>query len=197
MDKLLFFSNNKNKLKEVKNIFQNSSIKIFSQADFKINYEPKEFGSSFAENAKIKSAYGYKILGLPCFADDSGICIEALNWSPGIFSKKFISKFKNNSECFDYIIDKVKESGKRKAYFKTSICLTIKHNYHISFEGIINGLISNNARGGNGFGYDPIFFYPELGKTFGEIDPILKHSISHRYLAFNKLKNKIQKVVDA
>ena len=189
MDKLLFFSNNKNKLKEVKNIFQNSSIKIFSQADFKINYEPKEFGSSFAENAKIKSAYGYKILGLPCFADDSGICIEALNWSPGIFSKKFISKFKNNSECFDYIIDKVKESGKRKAYFKTSICLTIKHNYHISFEGIINGLISNNARGGNGFGYDPIFIPDGIPKTLSEISRRKKNAISHRSIAIKKLLN--------
>ena len=114
MKKLLFYSNNNNKISEITNLFKNISIKILSPKDFNLNFEPNEIGNSFAQNAKIKSEFGNKKVNIPCFADDSGICIEALNWKPGIYSKDFINSFKNNHECFRYVIGKVKKTNTSK-----------------------------------------------------------------------------------
>ena len=189
MKKLLFYSNNKNKVSEITNLFKNISIKILSPKDFDLNFEPNEIGNSFAQNAKIKSEFGNKKVNIPCFADDSGICIEALNWKPDIYSKDFINSFKNNHDCFSYVIDKVKKSKRYKAYFKTSICLTTQKNYHIVFEGKVNGTISLNSTGKNGFGYDPIFIPDGYTKTFSEIETKEKNRISHRSIAINKLIN--------
>ena len=164
-------------------------LEIFSPKDFDINYEPKENGSSFAENAKIKSFFGFNNFNIPCFSDDSGICIEALNWGPGIFSKKFIESFKNYGECFKYIFDKVNKTKKHGAYFKTSICLTLKNDYHIVFEGKISGTISKVIKGNNGFGYDPVFIPNGASKTFGEMSTKNKNKFSHRSIATNKFIN--------
>ena len=189
MKEILFFSNNISKIKEIKNLFKDISINVLSVRDFDLNFEPKETGSSFAENSKIKSLYGFNKTTLPCFADDSGICIEALNWKPGINSRKFIEGFSNPNECFKYILKKVELSKKNKAYFKTSICLTLKKNYHIIFEGKIDGLISNRVLGKKGFGYDPIFIANNQTKTFGEMNKKKKNELSHRSVAIKKLIN--------
>ena len=189
MNKLLFFSGNQGKIKEINKLFSNLSISVYSPKNFNFSSLPKESGSSFAENAKIKSLFGYINLGIPCFADDSGISIEALGWKPNIFSNRFIKKFKNDEECLKYICKEVKSSGKTSAYFKTSICLTLKKNYHIVFEGKIEGKISKELRGMNGFGYDPIFIPDGYFKTFSEIKRNEKNKISHRSIAVNKLIN--------
>ncbi len=189
MYKILFYSNNLNKLNEIKNFFDSLKFKIYSPIDFNISYEPKEFGKSFAENAKIKSSYGFHKLNMPCFADDSGFCVEALNWKPGILSKDFINSFSKSDQCFKHIIKKVEISKKTRAYFKTSICLTLKDNYHIIFEGKVDGTISKIARGINGFGYDPIFIPHGYSKTFGEMNHKQKNKLSHRSIAIQKLIN--------
>tara|TARA_B100000989_G_scaffold114632_1_gene84244 strand:- start:818 stop:1414 length:597 start_codon:yes stop_codon:yes gene_type:complete len=186
---ILFFSSNFNKLKEVKSFFDNSRIKILSPLNFNIEIEPKEDGKTFSENAKKKSLFGYKKTNLPCFADDSGICIEALQWRPNIHSKRFIQKFKNKTECFEHIIQKVKKSQKNKAYFQTSICYTTKENYHIVFTGKIDGIISTNILGNKGFGYDPIFIPNGLKKTFGQLKLNEKNEFSHRSIAVRKFVN--------
>ena len=186
MKEILFFSNNVNKLQEVQNFFNTSKIKILSPLNFNIEIEPKENGKTFSENAKIKSLFGYQKTNIPCFADDSGICIEALQWRPGIHSKRFIEKFKNKTECFKDIIQKVKKSGKNKAYFQTSICYTTKENYHIVFTGKIDGIISTNILGNKGFGYDPIFIPNGLKKTFGQLKINEKNEFSHRSIAVRK-----------
>ncbi len=189
MKKILFFSNNKNKVEEIKNLFKGLAIKVLSVSDFDIYVEPKENGLSFAENAKIKSYFGYKKFRLPCFSDDSGIFIEALDWKPNVFSKRFINSFKNRNDCFNYIFTKVKKSKKNRAMFKTSICLTLSENHHVVFEGSINGIISEKIRGKNGFGYDPIFIPIGFSKTFAEMDQEEKNTFSHRSIALIKLIN--------
>jgi len=189
LKEILFFSNNVNKLQEVQNFFDTSKIKILSPLKFNIEIEPKENGKTFSENAKIKSLFGYKKTNLPCFSDDSGICIEALQWKPGIHSKRFIGKFKNRTECFEYIIQKVKKSGKNKAYFQTSICYTTKESYHIVFTGKIDGFISTNILGSKGFGYDPIFIPNGIKKTFGQLKMDEKNEFSHRSIAVRKFLN--------
>ena len=187
MKKILFFSNNASKIKEITNLFKNTKINVFSPKEFNLEIEPDESGNSFADNAKIKSSFGYEKIKLPCFADDSGICVEALNWKPGIFSRGFLESFGNNKDCFKFIIKKVLESGKNKAYFQTSICLTLKKNYHIVFEGRINGKISNKILGKKGFGFDPIFIPDKQNKTFGQMKGHEKNLLSHRSIAINKL----------
>ena len=110
-----------------------------------------ESGLSFAENAKIKSSFGLKNFNMPCFADDSGICVEAIKNKPGIKSKRFLEKFSTNKHAFDHIIYNVIKTKNNKAFFKTAICLSIKNNHHIVFEGKINGRISIKPKGKNGF----------------------------------------------
>jgi len=189
LKEILFFSNNKDKVREINKLFKTVEIKVYYPKDFGVSYEPKELGESFAENAKIKSFFGYKKINLPCFADDSGICIEALDWKPGILSKKFINGFKNKNECFNYIINKVEKTGKKRAYFQTSICYTIKDNYHIVFEGRVYGKISDKFIGNMGFGFDPIFIPNGYIKTFAELEVKEKNTLSHRSVAVNKLIN--------
>jgi len=186
---LLFFSNNKNKIFEIKKIFYKFNLKILSLSDVAIREEPKENGQTFEENAKIKSDYGFKKTGIPCFADDSGICIEALNWKPGVRSKRFLNSFKNNKTCFKSIIKSSKKKCKLNAYFKTSISLSINNNQNIVFNGKINGIISKDVKGFFGFGYDPIFIPINYKKTLAELSTKEKNEISHRSIAVTKLIN--------
>ena len=189
MKQLLFFSNNKNKIIEIKKIFKKHNLRILSLNDLNINDEPRESGQTFEENAKIKSDYGFKKTGIPCFADDSGICIESLNWKPGVLSKRFLNSFKNNEYCFKNVIKSIKSSGKQNAYFKTSISLTIKKNQNILFNGKIKGKISDQIKGDFGFGYDPIFIPKFYKKTLAQMSTKEKNKISHRSIAVKKLIN--------
>ena len=189
MRKLLFFSNNKNKTIEIKKIFKKFKLEILSLSDLDISDEPKESGQTFEENAKIKSDYGFNKTGFPCFADDSGICIESLNWKPGVLSKRFLNNFKSNQACFESIIESTKKNNKQNAYFNTSISLTIKNNQNIIFNGKIDGEISEQAKGRFGFGYDPIFIPKNYNKTLAELSTKEKNQISHRSIAVTKLIN--------
>ena len=189
MRQLLFFSNNRNKTIEIKKIFKKFNLEILSLSDLGVNDEPKENGQTFEENAKIKSDFGFNKTGFPCFSDDSGICIESLNWKPGVFSKRFLNKFKSNEACFERIIKNTKKNSKHNAYFKTSISLTIKKNQNVIFNGKIDGKISEQAKGKFGFGYDPIFIPQYYNKTLAELSTVEKNEISHRSIAVTKLIN--------
>ena len=189
MRQLLFFSNNKNKIIEIKKIFNKFNLELLSLDDLNITEEPEESGQTFEENAKIKSDYGFYKTGIPCFADDSGICIESLSWKPGVLSKRFLDSFKSNEHCFRSIIKRIKSSGKKNAYFKTSISLTTKRDQNIVFNGKIEGKISNQIKGGFGFGYDPIFIPKFYKKTLAEMSTKEKNGISHRSIAVTKLIN--------
>ena len=187
--KILFFSNNFYKVKEIKNLFKKHSIDIISLRELSVEKEPLESGINFIENAKIKSEFGNNITCLPCFADDSGICIEALNFKPGVYSKRYIESFNTRNDCFKYIINKIRETNLNRAYFKTSICLTTENKHNLIFEGSIEGNITNIPSKDNGFGYDPIFKPAGFMKTFAEMTLPEKNKISHRSIAINKLIN--------
>ena len=189
MRRLLFFSNNKHKTIEIKKIFKKFNLEILSLSDLNISDEPKENGQTFEENAKIKSDYGFNKTGFPCFADDSGICIESLNWKPGVLSKSFLNNFKSDQACFKSIIRSTKKNNKQNAYFNTSISLTVKNNQNIIFNGKIDGKISERAKGKFGFGYDPIFIPNNYNKTFAELTIKEKNEVSHRSIAITKLIN--------
>ncbi len=189
MKDILFFSHNQKKIIEVKQIFKNSNTKVCDLNSFKKIKEPKETGDTFASNAKIKSKYGQHIFNMPCFADDSGFCVEALKNNPGVKSKRFLEKFSNSKKAFEYIISNVVKKQNNRAFFITAISLTLKKNHHIIFLGKINGTVSLKPKGANGFGYDPIFIPENNIKTFAEMKLDEKNIISHRKIAINKLKS--------
>ena len=189
MKDILFFSHNQKKIIEIKQIFKDSKIKIYDLNSFKKIKEPKETGATFSSNAKIKSKYGQQLFDMPCFADDSGFCVEALKNNPGVKSKRFLEKFSNNKKAFEYIISNVVKKRNNKAFFVTAISLTLKENHHITFLGKINGTVSLKPKGTNGFGYDPIFIPTNYSRTFAEMNLEEKNSISHRKIAITKLKS--------
>jgi non-canonical purine NTP pyrophosphatase, rdgB/HAM1 family len=189
LNNLLFFSLNKKKITEVEKIFNNKKIKIHNLISYNKIKEPNENGLSFAENAKIKSSFGLNKFNIPCFADDSGLCVEAIKNKPGIKSRRFLEKFKSNYHAFEYIISNVIKAKNDKAFFKTAICLSIKKNYHIVFEGRIMGRISLKPKGVGGFGYDPIFIPEGYKKTFAEMKLKEKNKISHRKIALTKMES--------
>ena len=189
MKSLLFFSHNQKKIAEVKQIFNNSFLKINSLKELKKIKEPRENGKTFAENAKIKSLFGFKIFNTPCFADDSGICVNALRNKPGIYSKRFLRSFKTKNEAFKYIISATVKKNDNRAFFNTTICLSLNINQHILFIGKISGTISDKPKGSNGFGYDPIFIPSGFSKTFAEMSNQKKNLLSHRMIAIKKMES--------
>ena len=189
MKDILFFSHNQKKIVEINQIFKSNKLNILNLNSFKKIKEPKEIGNSFSSNAKIKSKYGQKLFKIPCFADDSGFCVEALKNKPGIKSKRFLQKFASKREVFEYIISKVIKNKNNRAFFVTAISLTLKTNHHIIFLGKIKGSVSLKPKGRNGFGYDPIFIPEKHFKTFGEMTQEEKNKISHRKIAITKLKS--------
>ena len=187
MKEILFFSNNTNKVVEVTQLFSLSAFKILSLKNFKNINSPVESGTTFEENANIKSIYGLKKFNLMCFADDSGICIDSLEGKPGVNSKDYLEKNNNQNTCLKKIINESKNQNVFSAFFQTTISLSINKNQQILFTGKINGSISKEIRGSSGFGYDPIFIPNDHNKTFAEMRSEEKNKISHRAIAMKKL----------
>ena len=188
MKEIIFFSNNKNKFVEIAQLFRDIPIKILSLNNFDKIKTPNENGITFKENAKIKSNFGLQIFKKPCFADDSGICIEAMNNNPGINSKKFLEQNSGALGTFNLIFSLVNKTKKNKAFFQTSICLSLKAKKHVFFNGIVKGTITQSIKGSGGFGYDPIFVPLGYKKTFAEMTVEEKNLVSHRSIAIIKLK---------
>ncbi|MDC0037724.1 RdgB/HAM1 family non-canonical purine NTP pyrophosphatase [Alphaproteobacteria bacterium] len=187
MKEIIFFSNNKNKIQEISNLFIKFNYKLLSLNDFKNTASPIENGKTFKDNAKIKSIYGYKKFNRLCFADDSGICIDALNGAPGINSKQYLETESKKNIVLNKIISLAKNKDKYKAFFQTSICLTLNINKQIFFTGRVCGKISLKIKGNHGFGYDPIFIPNGTNLTFSEMSLYQKNLLSHRAIAIKKL----------
>ena len=189
MKEIVFFSHNIHKIKEVKSILKSKKIKILTLTDFPKIISPKENGHTFNENAVIKSNFGYDKFCLPCFSDDSGICISALNNQPGIYSKRFQKENGGYKKTFKIIINKAQKKNNFKAFFQTSIALTTNKKNTKCFEGIVSGKISEKPVGSYGFHYDPIFIPNGTNKTYAQMSVAVKNTFSHRARALIKLKN--------
>lgn len=188
--KLLIASGNKGKIKEISHLLEPFNVEVISAANFNLD-EPEENGTTFIENAEIKSRYYSKHTGLPSLADDSGLCVDALNGAPGIYSARWAGEKKDFSIAMKRIENEMGDSTNKNARFVCALSLYLPKTDTVeNFEGTVEGKISFPARGENGFGYDPIFIADGMTQTFAQIDPIEKHSISHRADAFNKLINK-------
>ena len=151
----------------------------------------KETGNSFLENAVIKAKAYYKAFSSPVLAEDSGLVIPKLNGEPGIYSARYISPTISQDERNRKLIEKIKSKGlnEPEAYFTTVMVLMFSHNKYIVSEGKVWGKIIEIPRGNNGFGYDPIFYIPDLKKTMAELETEEKNRISHRGQALKNLKS--------
>lgn len=186
INKLVIATANKHKLIEIQNIFKDSAKEILPMpSDIG---EIIEDGNSFIENSLIKAKAVYNHTKLPSLADDSGICINALNGEPGIYSARYGGENLGYKEKMQMILDKLKNKNDRTAYFITSAVCVLDDNYYIALEGIVNGVIVESPKGFDGFGYDPIFKPNGYDITYAEMTLEQKNSMSHRAIAMNKMK---------
>ena len=186
MEKLFVATSNSHKLEEIREILKLYGIEreLVCPASFDDHDEPVEDGKSFKDNALIKARYWFNKYHLPTIADDSGLTIHFFNEFPGIYSARFMqnySYFEKNS----WILKGMKNESDREAKFHCVIAY-INENTEECFEGILQGEIADSIKGEHGFGYDPIFFLPELNKTTSELSPEEKNRLSHRSLALRK-----------
>ena len=183
--KLVFASNNKNKIKEIQLLVPNS-IQILSLDEIGCTEEIPETADTIEGNAILKANYVTEKYGYDCFADDSGLEVDALNGEPGVFSARYAGEPKNDDNNMNKLLSNLKDKTNRKANFKTVICLNYDGKQHL-FTGIINGKIIDEKIGNNGFGYDPIFVANDYTKTFAELSIEEKSNISHRGIAVKQL----------
>jgi XTP/dITP diphosphohydrolase len=181
---LVFATNNLHKLEEVQSKVDNL-FKIVSLNDIGCNDDIAETGLTLEENASIKSAFIHQKFSVDCFADDTGLEIEALNNEPGVFSARYSGE-RDFVKNMNLVLSNLEGNPNRKARFRTVICL-ILNNQEYLFEGIVNGNIRTQATGNAGFGYDPIFEPEGYAITFAEMDLAEKNKISHRGIAVEKL----------
>ena len=190
--KLLIGTNNKGKLKEIKDLLP-KNIKIYSASDFKLK-SPIENGRTFKENSLIKSRYFSKKTDLICLADDSGLEIDLLNKKPGIYSARWGGKDLDFKKAIKRVYRELKKKDKEwfKKRIKARFICAISISYHnkkiVCVTGKVEGKISVRPRGVNGFGYDPIFIPNKKKLTFGEMFPKKKYKIDHRFKALKKIK---------
>ena len=192
ISKLLIGTNNKGKYKEIKDLLP-KYIKTYSTSEFKLK-SPKEDGLTFEENSIIKSKYFSKKTRLTCLADDSGLEIDLLDKSPGIYSARWGGKKGDFKKAINRVYKELSKKDKNWKYKKIkarficvlSVCYLDKKI--ASVRGKVEGHISSKPKGKNGFGYDPIFIPKNRRKTFGEMSSLQKYKIDHRFVAFKRIK---------
>ena len=192
---LVIATRNKGKSAEIKGVLKDFPILVKDLNDFGPIPEPVEDGATFEENAYKKAAFTAKILGLPTLADDSGLEVQALAGAPGVHSARYAGLGATDQENNAKLLGAMSVEADRKARFCCVLSLAVPSGAALTYEGFCEGVILDLARGQNGFGYDPLFLYPPMGKTFAEMSMEEKLSVSHRGLALRELKNEFEKVL--
>lgn len=183
--KIVFATNNLNKLAEVQKMLP-SSIELLTLKDINCSEEIEETESTLEGNAKLKANYITKTYGYNCFADDTGLEVDALNGAPGVYSARYAGKDNNAENNMHKLLSELDNSSDRIAQFRTVVTLNLNGNQFL-FEGICKGEILKNKQGEKGFGYDPIFKPEGFNSSFAEMTSSVKNKISHRGIAIQKL----------
>jgi XTP/dITP diphosphohydrolase len=189
MVKIVFATNNINKLHEAQSILKELPYRFVGLNEFPNIQGIKETGKTLLENSLIKARIVHKITGLPTVADDTGLEVNSLNGAPGIKSARYAGENATYEDNLNKLLKDLEgvPFGKRQAQFRTVISF-VTDSRERWFEGIVKGVILNESHGEDGFGYDPIFYIPELNKTFAELSMDEKNKISHRGLALEKFR---------
>lgn len=195
MQKIILATNNQGKVNELQNLLADAGFDIVAQSQFNLP-DADETGLTFVENAIIKARYAAKLTGLPAIADDSGLVVEALNGEPGIYSARYAGEHGNDESNNQKLLQALQPipQEKRSAYFYCALVFMRHENdpTPIICLGKWNGLILNELKGKGGFGYDPLFYVPELNCTAAELTKEHKSQISHRGQALKQLIKEIK-----
>ena len=192
---LVIATRNKGKTKEIKALLNDFPVKIKNLDDFGPIPHLEEDGDTFDENAYKKASFAARILGLTALADDSGLIVEALDGAPGIHSARYAGENATDEQRYLKLLDDMEGKSNRKAAFECVISIAVPAGPALTYEARCEGLIATEPAGSNGFGYDPVFFYPPYNKTFAQITGKEKNRISHRGKALAELKSEFDKVL--
>ena len=192
--KFVVATNNAHKLEEIAAIL-GEEMELLSLKDIQCNVDIPETANTLEGNARQKAMYIYENYGMDCFADDTGLEVEALDGAPGVFSARYAGDGHDSEANMQKLLAELDGKENRKAQFRTAICL-IMHGKEYLFEGIVKGIIIKEKRGNTGFGYDPIFVPEGHSLTFAELGNDIKNTISHRARAVEKLCQFLQKECD-
>ena len=188
--KLIIASNNAHKLIEIKAILGDHFEEILSMREAGIEHETIEDGSTFMENARKKAREIMEISGCCALADDSGLCVDALDGAPGIYSARFCGRHGDDPANNRLLLEKLDGCEDRGAHYTCAMALALPDGSMLEAEGYLYGKIAHEEAGSNGFGYDPLFYLPDHGCTAAQISPEEKNRISHRAEALHKLVEK-------
>ena len=192
---IVLATGNQNKVKEIRELLKDSPIKIKSIADYGSLPTVVEDGDTFDENAYKKSYHYAKVLGLPCLADDSGLVVEALDGRPGVHSARYAGENATDLEKCDKLLLEMEGKENRKARFECVLSLATPGGPALTWEGRCEGEITTERHGESGFGYDPVFYYQEFGKTFAEVSMAEKNKVSHRGRALHDFAKEFDSVL--
>ena len=192
---LVIATRNKGKTSEIRDLLKGFPINIKNLDDFGPIPEVEEDGDTFDENAYKKASFTARILGLPALADDSGLLVEALGGAPGIHSARYAGENATDKQRRDKLLQAMEEKTDREAAFECVISIAVPTGAALTYEARCEGLITTEPVGSNGFGYDPVFYYPPLKKTFAELTMEEKSAVSHRGKALREVREECDKVL--
>jgi XTP/dITP diphosphohydrolase len=192
---LVLATRNKGKTAEIRELLKNHPIEVRNLDDFGPIPPIVEDGETFEANAYKKASLTARYLGFPALADDSGLCVEALGGAPGVHSARYAGQNATDAQRCQKLLQELGDTDNRKARFECVLSLAVPTGPALTYEAGCDGLITRQASGTNGFGYDPIFFFPELKKTFAELTREEKSRVSHRGKALQELCAELDKVL--
>lgn len=192
---LVIATRNPGKTAEIREMLADFPINIKNLEDFGPIPAVEEDGDTFDDNAYKKASFVSKVLGLPALADDSGLVVEALGGAPGVYSARYAGDNATDEQRYTRLLEEMKGKTNRKAAFECVISIAVPPGPALTYEARCEGLIAEKPAGTNGFGYDPVFYYPPLKKTFGQLTREEKSRVSHRGKALRELKAEFNKVL--
>ncbi|UCF95627.1 MAG: XTP/dITP diphosphatase [Desulfobacterales bacterium] len=192
---LIIATRNPGKTAEIRDLLAEFPVHIKNLADLGPTPPVEENGDSFDENAYKKARFVARILGLPALADDSGLVVEALGGAPGVFSARYAGENATDAQRCAKLLQEMQGQSNRRAAFECVISIAVPSGPALTYEGRCEGLLTEIPKGCNGFGYDPIFYYPPLQKTFAELTRMEKSRVSHRGRALRELRDEFDKVL--
>ena len=192
---LVIATSNPGKVAEMRDLLTGFPIQLKSLTDFGPIPAVEEDGKTFDENAYKKASFTAKILGIPALADDSGLVVEALDGAPGVLSARYAGENATDEQRVAKLLKEMQGKTNRNARFECVLSIAVPSGPALTYEARCEGLVAEQPAGQSGFGYDPIFFYPPLKKTFGQMTRAEKSHVSHRGKALNELKQEFDKVL--
>ncbi len=192
---LVLATRNAGKTREIQELFRNFPVNIKNLQDFGPIPEVQEDGATFDDNAYKKAVFAAKVLGLPALADDSGLEVEALGGLPGVHSARYAGPSATDDKNNAKLLRAMEGKANRSAAFVCVVCIAVPAGMALTYDGRCEGLIAESAAGTDGFGYDPVFYYPPLKKTFAQLSREEKNQVSHRGKALEQLKEEFDKAL--